>query len=75
LILAFRLSWRWLLVIGWSALHILIAQQLDRRERGPIDFLTYRIAAEKVARGERVHHLLARCISAVNDDRWKTPAR
>jgi hypothetical protein len=52
LISALRLSWPWLLVIGWSALQILIAHQLDRQQRGPIDFLTYQIAAEKVARGE-----------------------
>jgi hypothetical protein len=49
---ALRLSSPWLLVIGWSALQIVIARDLDRRQRGPIDFLTYRIAAAKVVRGE-----------------------
>jgi hypothetical protein len=52
LIAALRLSWPWLLVTAWSALQILVAHQLDHRQRGPIDFLTYQIAAEKVARGE-----------------------
>jgi hypothetical protein len=49
---AVRRSWLWLLVIGWAALQILIARELDRQQRGPIDFLTYQIAAEKVGRGE-----------------------
>ena len=31
---------------------MLIARQVHIRQRGPIDFLTYQIAADKVARGE-----------------------
>ena len=42
----------WVLVLVWSALQMLIARQVHIRQRGPIDFLTYQIAADKVARGE-----------------------
>ena len=31
---------------------MLIARQVHIQQRGPIDFLTYQIAADKVARGE-----------------------
>ena len=42
----------WVLVLVWSALQMLIARQVHIQQRGPIDFLTYQIAADKVARGE-----------------------
>jgi hypothetical protein len=47
-----RLAWPWLLFAAWSALQLAIAHALDREQRGPIDFLTYEIAAAKVTRGE-----------------------
>jgi hypothetical protein len=56
---ALRLTWPWLLVIGWSALQLLIARELYVQQRGPIDFLTYEIAAEKVARGESPYATVA----------------
>jgi hypothetical protein len=42
----------WLLVLAWSALQIFIARHAHIQQRGPIDFLTYQIAADNVARGE-----------------------
>ena len=43
----------WVLVLVWSALQMLIARQVHIQQRGPIDFLTYQIAADKL-RAERV---------------------
>jgi hypothetical protein len=52
LLFAARRWWPWLLLIGWSALQIVIASELDRQQRGPIDFLTYQIAARNVVSGK-----------------------
>ena len=51
MLLAASRAWPWLLFIGWSALQIVIAAELDCQQRGPIDFVTYQIAARRVIAG------------------------
>ena len=45
-------TWPWLLLCLWAALQLAIAWQVNARRQGPIDFLTYQVAAEKIGRGE-----------------------
>ena len=42
-------AWWWLLFGVWAVLQLVIAWEVDRQGQGPIDFLTYQIAAQKVA--------------------------
>ena len=42
-------AWWWLLFGVWAVLQLAIAWEVDRQGQGPIDFLTYQIAAQKVA--------------------------
>lgn len=47
----FGAAWPWLLLGFWAALQLAIAWKVQTQEQGPIDFLTYQIAAEKIAHG------------------------
>jgi hypothetical protein len=47
-----RSRWPWLALLAWSVLQLLIARQLQTQQRGPIDFLTYQIAADELARAQ-----------------------
>lgn len=45
-------TWPWLLLCLWAALQLAIVWAVNAQGESPIDFWTYQIAADKVARGE-----------------------
>jgi hypothetical protein len=71
-----RLTSPWLLVLVWSALQVLIARQVHIQQRGPIDFLSYQIAADKVARGQSPYATINEDLAIWRayhrlDDQWR----
>jgi hypothetical protein len=69
----------WLLLLAWAALQILIAWRLDIQRRGPIDFLTYQIASDKIARGETPYGTIAEDLAIWRayhelEEHWREPA-